>query len=331
MNLWLSETLKEVVGEPFVFWQKFVKGKRSKKDIQKFQLNLMDNILSLHRDLSNHIYKHGPYQEFRVHDPKPRIIHKATIRDRLLHHAAYRILYPFFERIFISDSFSCRVNKGPHKAINRFREFSHITSKNNAKTCQILQRDIQKFFHSIDQQILIEILNQYISDSDIVSLLRAIIESFDSGQERKGLPLGNLTSQLFCNIYMNEFDQFVKHKLKAKHYIRYADDFVVLSEDKEYLKIIITKIESFLEKKLKLNLHKDKIFIKTLSSGIDFLGWVNFFGHRVLRTKTKNKMFKKLSQNNRKEVLQSYLGLISHGNAYKIKNRILKANRLNLS
>src|SRR3989344_1239650 len=158
-------------------WQEFFMGKRNKRDVQEFQFNLMNNILSLHRDLSNHTYKHGGYEEFKISDPKPRIIHKASVRDRLLHHAVYRILYPFFDKTFIADSFSCRNKKGTHKAINRFREFAYIVSKNNTKTCWVLKCDVRRFFASINQAILLKILGERIKDERIVDLLSEIVSS----------------------------------------------------------------------------------------------------------------------------------------------------------
>jgi len=300
-------------------WLEFLKGKKHRKDVQEFQFGLMDNILSLYRDLINYRYEHGGYKCFEINDPKHRIIHKASVRDRLLHRTVYHILYPFFDKTFISDSFSCRNDKGMHKAINRFREFSNMVSKNNTKTCWVLKCDIKKFFASIDQHTLISILEQYIHDRDIINLLKEIIFSFSPN----GLPLGNLTSQLFSNVYMNEFDQFVKHKLKVKCYIRYADDFVLLSENENYLRNIVEPLSFFLQNELKLTLHPDKIFIKTLSSGVDFLGWVNFADHRVLRDKTKNRMLNRMKENQSIETLNSYLGLIKHGNTEKIKDNIL--------
>src|SRR3989338_296920 len=138
-------------------WREFVRGKRGKPDVQEFFLRLMDNIFLLHNDLRNHTYKHGAYQEFKINDPKPRDIHKASVRDRLLHHAIYRKLYPFFDRVFISDSFSCRDDKGTHKAMNRFRAFAYKVSQNNTKTCWVLKCNIQKFFASIDHDILNEV------------------------------------------------------------------------------------------------------------------------------------------------------------------------------
>lgn len=303
-------------------WLEFLKGKNQKKDVQEFQFCLMDNILSLHEDIINQNYKHDGYQEFKINDPKPRIIHKATVRDRLLHRAIYRILYPFFERTFISDSFSCQINKGTHRAVNRFRSFAHKVSESNTRQVWVLKCDIKKFFASIDQVVLIKILREYISDKNIINLLSEIIGSFYSTESDKGLPLGNLTSQLFSNIYMNEFDKYIKHELSVKYYIRYADDFVILSQNKKWLEDMVPKISEFLFDNLKLQLHPDKVFIKTISSGVDFLGWVNFSNHRVLRTKTKKRMFAKIKLDSSIEPLNSYLGLLKHGNTWNIRNSL---------
>ena len=282
-------------------------------------MHLMDNILALHYDLADRTYKHGGYIAFNISDPKPRNIHKAIIRDRLLHHAIYRKLYPFFDRTFITDSYSCRIGKGTHKALNRFREFGLKVSKNNTKTCWVFKCDIRKFFANIDHDILTAILKKYIPDENILWLLEEIIESFSPG-----LPLGNLTSQLFVNIYMNEFDQFAKHKLKAKYYIRYADDFVIYSKDRHWLVNLIPKIRAFLANKLRLELHPDKQFTKTIVSGVDFLGWVHFTDHRVLRTATKRRMMKRMKERQKSGTMQSYLGLLRHGNTFKIKKEIIQ-------
>jgi len=304
-------------------WREFLKGKRNRKDVQEFQLCLMDNILSLHRDLKK-TYSHGSYYAFNISDPKPRNIHKASVRDRLLHHAVYRVLYPFFEKKFIHDSYSCRLGKGTHKATRQFQRYFWKVSKNNTKICWVLKCDIKRFFANIDHRILIEILKKYISDEDTIQLLKIVINSFYSTEPGKGLPLGNLTSQLLVNIYMNEFDQYVKHKLKTKYYIRYADDFMVLSRDRNSLLRNVRYIVHFLDERLKLTLHPNKVFIKTFASGTDFLGWVHFSDHRVLRTTTKRRMFKNLFQNLTKESRTSYLGLLKWGNAYKIGEQIRK-------
>lgn len=303
-------------------WQEFLKGKRSRKDVQRFELNLMDNMLDLHRELRDKTYCHSDYHAFNISDPKPRNIHKAGVRDRLLHHAIYRKLYPFFDRTFISDSYSCRLNKGTHKAINRFRLFGYKVSHNHTRTAWVLKCDIKKFFASIDHNALKLILSHYITDPDIKWLLSQIIDSFET-KSGKGLPLGNLTSQLLVNIYMNEFDQIVKHKMKAKYYIRYADDFVILSNDKRWLEEILLQISKFLTGELGLYLHPDKVSITTLAAGVDFLGWVHFLDHRVLRTVSKKRMFRNIKDKNGKsETIQSYLGLLKHGNTMKLKQLI---------
>lgn len=304
-------------------WREFVRGKRSRKDVQEFELNLMSNIISLHDDLFNKTYRHSPYEAFNISDPKPRNIHKAQVRDRLLHHAFHRTLYPFFDKVFIADSYSCRKDRGTHKAMNRFRSFAYQVSDNHTKTVWVLKCDIKKFFASIDQKILIEILEQYIPDKDIIWLLSQVVGSFNSGKNRRGLPLGNLTSQLLVNIYMNEFDQFMKHRLRAGYYIRYADDFVILSQDKTWLEELLPKISDFLSERLKLDLHPDKISIHTFVSGVDFLGWVHFPDHRVLRTIAKRRMFKRIKTRERNDnTIQSYRGLISHGNARRLEEKI---------
>ena len=306
-------------------WKEFVKGKKKRKDVQRFQLHLMDNIIDLHIELKTRIYAHDIYERFIIFEPKRRDINKASVRDRLLHRAIYRKLYLFFDRTFISDSYSCRLGKGTHKALLAFTKFNYIVSENNTKQCWVLKCDIRKFFASIDHKILVKILEKYIQDRNIIWLLCRVVDSFSSTEKGKGLPLGNLTSQLFANIYMNVFDQFIKHKIKAKYYIRYADDFVIFSQYKKYLENILITVNDFLEKRLELSLHPDKVFIKTISSGVDYLGWVHFPDHKVLRTVTKKRMFKKIKQKQgNTETVQSYVGLLKHGNTYKIRQKLIK-------
>ncbi|MBI4155751.1 MAG: group II intron reverse transcriptase domain-containing protein [Candidatus Zambryskibacteria bacterium] len=311
-------------------WKEFLAGKKKRKDVQEFQLHLMDNILSLHQDLKNKAYRHGGYHAFNISDPKPRNIHKATVRDRLLHHAIYRILYPYFDAKFIFDSYSCRKWKGTHRALDRFREFGRKVSANNTKTAWVLKCDIRKFFASIDQKILIEILKSHRLDADTIWLLERVIKSFSSNHIYamadmwKGLPLGNLTSQLLVNAYMDWFDQWVKHRLRARYYIRYADDFVIMNTDKSVLEESLVQVQFFLKDNLALELHPNKISITTLFSGVDFLGWVHFPHHRVLRTVAKRRMFKNLKINPKKETFTSYLGLLKHGNTYLLQQPIAK-------
>jgi retron-type reverse transcriptase len=312
-----SHTFEELISMDNLLeaWGEFVVGKRSRADVQVFELHLMDHLFDLHQDLRNKTYKHSSYEAFVITDPKRRLIHKASLCDRILHHALYRKLYPFFDRTFISDSFSCRNEKGMYKAMDRFRSFAFKVSQNHTKICWVLKCDIKQFFASIDHFILFATLATYIVDRNILWLFEKIIESFATeNRDRVGLPLGNLTSQLFSNIYMNRFDQFVKHKLKMKYYIRYADDFVFFSQDKKMLASLIPAIRSFLLFDLHLTLHPNKIYLKTIASGVDFLGWVHFPDHRILRAVTKRRMLNRIHTYPSEETIQSYLGLLSHGN-----------------
>ena len=305
-------------------WSEFSKGKRKRKDVQEFSIALFDNLFLLHKDLSNQVYTHGSYEHFKVNDPKPRDIHKASVGDRIVHRAVYRVLYPYFDKTFIYDSYSCRNRKGTHKALKRFESHVNKVTKNNTKQCWVLKCDVRKFFATINHQILIDIMHKSIIEEKTRMLCENIIKSFSYSSGR-GLPLGNLTSQLFSNIYMNELDAFIKHTLKIQYYIRYADDFVISDNDYRRLKNRVDEIQSFLLRRLDLELHPQKIFIKTIHSGVDFLGWVHFADHRVLRTSTKRRMFSSMKKSNKKESYYSYKGLLSHGDAYKL---VIKLERI---
>jgi retron-type reverse transcriptase len=216
----------------FSAWDEFKKGKGQKLDVLRFEKNLEQNIFQLHRDLRDKTYKHGGYTSFYIHDPKLRHIHKATVRDRVLHHAMFKVLSPIFESTYIHNSFSCRLSKGNHKGVKALAHMLRQASKNSTKTCFVLKCDIRKFFDSIDHDILIELIQRKIRDKNAMDLLREILTSFANEQPNlfgiKGVPIGNLTSQLFANIYMNELDQFIRHDLKVKYYARYTDDFIIV-------------------------------------------------------------------------------------------------------
>lgn len=314
-----------------VAWEEFERGKKNKPDVQAFSYALMDNIIQLHSDLSQKAYVHEEYYAFHIADPKPRHIHKATVRDRVLHRAVYRVLYPLFDPLFISDSFSCRKEKGTHKAMERFKTLAYHIGQNHTKTAWVLKCDIKKFFASIDQEVLLALLAKRIQDRDTLWLLKRILESFDSGHAGKGLPLGNITSQLFANVYMNELDQLVKHQLRVRCYIRYADDFVFLSDSKDELLVLLPMVKQFISQKLKLMVHPDKIVLKTIASGVDFLGFVHFPHHRVLRSTTRRRMMRKIQGKPEDATLQSYLGLLKHGNTFKRQKEALNWYWLNQS
>lgn len=305
----------------FLAWKEFRRGKSKKTDVRKFESNLGENILEIHRELRSKTYKHSKYFSFYVRDPKVRHIHKACVRDRVLHHAIFRVLYPIFDKSFIFDSYSCRLGKGTHRAVSRLPNFFRKASKNNSNNCFVLKCDIKKFFDSITHQILINLLQNRIKSDDTMWLLNKIIESFPVG-----LPLGNITSQLFANIYLGELDKFVKHNLKIKYYIRYCDDFVILSTNKSYLNSLVPKINKFLNNSLKLHLHPSKLLIRKYRQGIDFLGYVCFPYNTVLRPKTKKRMFRnirlKMYDKNFEQILQSYLGILKHCNSRKLRLKL---------
>jgi retron-type reverse transcriptase len=297
-------------------WTDFHKDKKLRKDVLDFEQNLMVNIIDLHNELSNKTYTHSDYYAFNISDPKPRSIHKAKVRDRLLHHAIYRILYPFFDRTFIADSYSCRKDKGVHKALSRFKTFGSRTSKNYTKTVWILKGDIRKCFASVNQAVLMSILKQRIFDADIVWILERVIGSFDSGMTGTGLPLGNLTSQLLINIYLNELDRFVVHKLKPKKYLRYGDDFILFTKDQKEAENFRIKTISFLEKELFLSINTKNTIIVKAYYGIYFLGVDIFPSGRRLRKRVWQKIISNLNFRN----FSSYRGLgRKHSNRKKVK------------
>lgn len=322
----------------FAAWDAFKSDKRNRYDVQVFERNLEENIFELHRDLKAKKYKHGVYSGFWIRDPKPRHIHKATVRDRVSHHAIFNILNPIFEPTFIAQSFSCRIGKGAHKGIKALKQNANKISRNGYKNIFALKCDIKKFFNSVDHNVLLEILGEKVKDTDAMWLLSEIVRSFISKDanvfERKGLPIGNLTSQLFANVYMNEFDQFMKHEIKVRSYLRYTDDFVIISDNKDYLEKLIPQISQFLKVKLGLSLHPNKVTIRKFSQGIDFLGYVVLPHFQQLRTKTKRRIFNKISRRvleqkqghisteTLEQSLQSYLGVLTHANAYRVSQEL---------
>lgn len=299
-------------------WQEFKKGKAKRQDVQQFAFNLEDNIFNLHQELKNKTYFHGSYQSFYIQDPKIRHIHKACVKDRVVHQALFRILYHYCDQKFIFDSYSCRDHKGHHKAVSRLEKMVRQASQNYQYPVYALKCDIKRFFANIDQEILLSLIQKTMQDQDTIWLIQKIIDSFSASPGR-GLPLGNVTSQLFSNIYLNELDYFIKHKLRQRFYIRYCDDFIILQRDAEDLKELILKINSFLQIRLKLSLHPDKIIIRKASQGIDFLGYIALPHYRLVRTKTKNRILRLASKKN----LPSYLGVLKHADSYKLREELV--------
>jgi len=317
----------------FCAWAKFKRGKLKKQDIINLSVTLEENIFDLHHRLKEGSYKHSAYQDFYILDPKLRHIHRAVVLDRLLHQAIFQIIEPEYNRQFIFDSYSSRKEKGVHKARARFHFLAWKLSRNNTRTVWVLKCDIRKFFDSVDHQILLDILARRIKDGKVLVLLAEIIHSF-TARPGKGIPLGNLTSQLFSNVYLNELDQEIKRKWRVKNYVRYADDFLVLDTDKSKLEQLLPMISDFLTNHLKLSLHPDKVFIQRFTKGVDFLGNVIYPYHQILRAKTKKRVLRKMkklkkelagsliSEKHFKQVQASYLGLLKYCRGRKIEKGI---------
>jgi retron-type reverse transcriptase len=316
----------------FESWRAYRKGKSRKKDVMEFERHLEDNLFSLHEKLKAGKYSHAGYSHFRISDPKKRDIWKAAVGDRIVHHALYEYLCKIYEPLFIDLSFSSRKNKGTCKAVLALSESAKNFRKNKEK-CLAMKCDIRKYFENINHKILLEILRKNIGDDRIFILLKIIIESFNENSG-KGIPLGNITSQIFANIYLNELDKFVTGDLGLKHYVRYNDDFIVLESNKEKLFTDIEKIRIFLKEKLSLELPKEKTIFRKLNWGIDFCGCIILPNAILLRHKTKGRMFEKIKATFRKlraerislsdarKKFDSYFGLLSHCRAHNLRDKI---------
>lgn len=320
----------------FSAWDEFKKGKQNKIDVMQFERYLEDNLFALHDELSKKTYEHQPYHTFHVYDPKFRIINKAVVRDRVVHHLLYTFLEPIYQPRFIHHSYSSQKEKGIHCALEDIVASTRKASKNYTHTLWSLKMDIKKFFASFDQEALLNLLKQRVTDLDIVWLLEKIIHSYSTSPNQigKGVPIGNVTSQIFANIYLSELDYFVKFNLRVKYYFRYADDFLILHEDKNYLESVCKIIQQFVQEKLLLTVHPNKIIFRKLTQGIDFVGYIILPHYQVLRTKTKQRVFKKMWQRieayNQGRVgestlfqsLQSYLGVFKHCSAHELTERL---------
>jgi len=298
-----------------------------------FEINLEENIFSLYKELKSGSYEHGNYECFKIADPKERIVHKAQIKDRIVHQAVYRVLYSIFDKQFIYDSYSSRIGKGTHRAVKRLKHFTENISRHYSEPCFAVKMDVRKFFHSIDHCILKELIAKQIKCQKTLKLITQIIDSFFT-DKNKGLPIGNVTSQLFANIYLDKLDRFIKHRLKVKYYIRFCDDFVVVKNNNDFNTISIA-INDFIGKKLGLKIKEVKSRVRKISWGFDFLGFVVLPHHLVMRTKTKKRILRKVVEKNQlfqqgqisytkyKSTINSYRGLLKHSNNYKLLQEIV--------
>jgi len=329
----------------FLAYRKARKGKSKKKSVLEFEKNLDYELRTLREELLSKTYMPKPLKRFIVRDPKTRTIHASAFRDRIVHHLIIFIIRPIFERIFIYDSFASRIGKGTHSAIKRFDYFKRKVSRNgkcvknsrnnNSVEGYVLKADIKHYFDTIDHRILIDMIREKIKDEELIWLIKKVLENFDSSVIGKGMPLGNYTSQFFANVYLNKIDYFVKHELRAKYYLRYVDDFVILHRSKKRLEYFRKEIESFL-KGLKIELHPDKTNISPLQKGTQFLGYRIFYHHKLLRKRNLYKFRKNLDKRlellkegmidktNILESLQGWFGYAQWANTFKLRENILR-------
>lgn len=317
-------------------FQKARKGKTLKLYVIEFEQHLKENLQILQVELFFQTYKPRPLETFILRDPKTRKISKSDFRDRIIHHAICNIIESLFEKSFIFDSYANRIGKGTLKAVERFTHFARIVSRGYTRPCFVLKADIRHYFETVDHAILLGVLSKKIQDQRLLWLIQVILSNHQTEKLGKGMPLGNLTSQFFANVFLNELDQFVKHKLRAEHYIRYVDDFVILDSSKERLIEYKSKIDLFLREKLDLNLHPDKSKILRLEHSVGFLGLRIFPCHKRIQKRNIRRFDKKfrrlhtLYQNGhieREKVLEHFegwLSYISHANTFKYRKHLVR-------
>jgi len=273
-------------------YKKASKGKSTKRYVIEFRTDLEKNLLQLQKELLNMSYHPRPLKQFTIRDPKTRLISASAFRDRIVHHALCNIIEPIFEKIFIHDSYANRRGKGTHAAIERFDYFKRKISQNgkqlptsknaNQVYGYVPKADIRHYFDSVDHEIMMKIISRRIKGEKVLCLIRKILNNHNSEISGKGMPIGNLTSQFFANVYLNDLDYFMKHTLNARYYIRYVDDFVILRRFKEPLELYKSQISEFL-KTIKLELHPDKSKIIPLHRGVNLLGFRVFYKYRLLK------------------------------------------------
>lgn len=356
------------LAEIFKAYQSCRRHKRSTTNALAFELDYEYNLVALWEEINSGTYHPGKSIAFIVDKPVKREIFAADFRDRVVHHLIINKLNQFFEKEFIFDSYACRVGKGTHMGIRRIDRFIRQCSQNYTRDCYILKLDIKGFFMSINRGLLFEKLNKFIIEKYhkldqflIIDLCRKVIyhdpvnhciikgnkSNWDNLPRDKslfytpdncGLPIGNLTSQVFANFYMNSFDHFIKHNLKIRYYGRYVDDFVIVHPVKEYLKSIIPIIREYLYSNLGLVLHPNKIYLQHYSKGLSYLGAVIKSNRIYIGNRTKGNFYQALQIHNetadhhkpdKSEIksfqssINSYLGIMKHYKTFNIRKKML--------
>lgn len=325
------------------------KRKRYRDDVMIFTDNLEENLIELQNELIWDTYKVGSYRKFYVKEPKLRLVMALQYRDRIVQWAIYKQLNPFYDRLFIEDSYACRKEKGSHKAADRLQYWLRQVNRKPGKW-YYLKLDISKYFYRVDHEVLLDILGVRVKDERLMKLLHRIIDSEetkfglpagfspdecseDMWLAKVGMPIGNLTSQLFANIYLNELDQYCKHQLRIHYYIRYMDDVIILSDNKAELKRVKEAVESFLNERLRLDLNK-KTTIRPVSLGIDFVGYKMWATHRKFKKQTARRMIRsvkalsemlalgEISREQFDRSAASFCGVLMHCNSFGLRRKL---------
>ena len=315
-------------------YMKARRGKRTRSEVLKFELNLEENLIQLQNELIWGMYKTGQYRIFKVYEPKERDVAALPFRDRVVQHAVLLVIEPIWEKRFIHHSYACRVGKGVHIGADQAQKMMRAVLRTHGKL-YAFKADISKFFYSIDHEIMKSLIRKKISCRPTLKLLDEIIDSSGGGV---GLPIGNLTSQLFANTYLHELDEYAKHRLKEKYYIRYMDDFCFFHHDKDHLRHLRIDVERFLHEKLKLKTNaKTQIFPVSATNGraLDFLGYQMWPTHRRVRKSSISRIHRKIrfmkkqygkgriSADRIRASITSWLAHVSHAQSYGLRKSIL--------
>ena len=321
----------------YLAYMKARRGKRYKPEVLQFSANLERELIALYRELAGRSYRTGEYRRFTVYEPKKREVAALPFRDRVVHHALCNVIEPIFERGFIRDSYACRVGKGTHAAAGRLTEFLRGAHRRWGG-CYVLKADVAGYFPGVDHGVLLDILGRKIACSETMGLIEEILDSWN-GDVGRGIPIGNLASQLFANVYLNEFDQFVKHGLRARYYVRYMDDMILLAADKATLWGWQSRIEQFLDEALRLHLNnKTDIFPEV--RGVDFVGYRTWRTHRLLRKRSVRRMRRQLKRFQERyasgevslaeidRAIQSWVGHARHADTYNLRCKLFSNFKL---
>ncbi len=291
--------------------------KRGSRCALQFELQAEENLIRLQEELKARTYSPLPSTCFVTESPKPREIFAAHFRDRIVHHLLVSYLEPGWERLFIYDSYACRKGKGNHAAVKRLQEFMRKASNNRSRPAFFMHLDVRSFFVSIDKQTLYNIVCRREERPEIIWLMGVVIfnnpaqnpvkkgqmslfeqiprhKSLFHTKGRTGLPIGNYTSQFFANVYLNELDQFVKHTLKCRYYLRYVDDLVMLSNDVRELQDWEVRIGEFLAARLRLELNPNARRLASIHNGCNFLGYIVRPTHLAVRNRVVNNLKSKI-------------------------------------